>query len=91
MGKHSILHDRDLEMEIKVVFNGTAKLNEITKNTIWADGKIYKVINDKEAVLCRDRSYADWPNFCPFAKSSDLWGMTIYSTAHVEYFTFEIA
>lgn len=77
-------------MEIKPIFEGTAKLNEIKTDLIWADGKMYRVLQP-ECVLKRAPGYLDWPNFCPFAKSSDLWGMTIYPTADVNYFTFEVA
>lgn len=74
-----------------IIFDGTAKRNELDTSVIWAGGKVYKLIDARHRVLTRDRSYFDFPDSCPFEKSSDFWGITIYKTADVSYFIFEVA
>lgn len=78
-------------MEIEPIFEGTALHNDLVNGVIWAGGKIYRTIDPKECVLKRGAAYSDWPSFCPFAESSKIYGMKIYPTADVNYFTFEVA
>lgn len=79
-------HDENM-----IVFSGTAKRNEIKKDLLWAGGKLYRLIDDYHPILVKTRDHDDFPHICPFEKSSDLWGITIYKTANISYFTFEIA